>query len=635
MTPNAAGGPGAGWGRFMGEAEVRACRDHVASGQLPQAALHLGRALFHEPGLASAYAALGDIVRAAGSSDAARDLFKGDGRTVYPGNAAAIVALIAGEGRVADAVGLLGSVVAAQPEKPWAAAPWFSPDLAGSLPLIAVGKAVTAVWQAIDNPAPPESAEALAPWLALARKAADRPDADADVLCALSALARRLGAYPEAIAWCKAAEETERAKGGPTQSTLIMLGYAHRDGGQPERAVDAWTRAAALRPENTDLLLDLVDITYDHGDFDQSLGWAERAAATDRSGVKARAALLAARYRASRQAHEGGDAGQLTALVELALAHPEESYLPTCVSRACQGSTWLQTVPPPTEAVARSVGHLAEMEESGQGGITGVRSHATSLEAPTPTSLLHARFPRSTLTVPEPQEPDPRIPVTADFGPPLWIYHGTEATAAVAPPSPEAVELVHRVASGIWADPLIAFDRASAFAKLDSADLLGLLTHMPPPREQSWLNVQRKYPLYWERLAQAWVCLGILHHHADEPWHRSTRRTLLLRLLFGPEDWTVDAAAFALCVEAWRNPGRRAQIADAVSRRYLHAAQALGKRPTQLHDPLAQVVLICPGIDPKTVRLARKNLAARQDPVDDPGRPRMSMLRRWARRKGR
>jgi hypothetical protein len=67
------------------------------------------------------YAALAGIVEAAGSSAAARELFKGDGKTVSRGNTAAITALLAGEGRTDLAVELLASVVAAQPARPWAA----------------------------------------------------------------------------------------------------------------------------------------------------------------------------------------------------------------------------------------------------------------------------------------------------------------------------------------------------------------------------------------------------------------------------------------------------------------------------------------------------------------------------------
>lgn len=460
---------------------------------------------------------------------------------------------------------------------------------------------------------------------ALARKAAARADIDPACLRTFSALARRLGAYQDAIAWCEAAEKLEKTEGKVTQPTLITLGYAYRDAGQPARAIEAWRRGAELRPKNTALLLDLTDITHAQGDVDQSLNWAKRAAASDRSGVKARAALLAARYRAGgRAAHECGDAAQLTELVDLALAHPDVPYLSVCLSRACEGATWLRTVPVPTEAVAQMFGHLVETEESGQ-KVTRVTSQSTTLEAPTPMALLRARFPQSTITVPQPPEPDPRVPLRTDFGTPLWSYSGIEATATVDPPSPQAVELVHAVATGVWADPLVAFERAADFAKLGSADLLGLLAHMPPPRDPAWVEVQRRYPLYWERFAQAWVCLGILHHRPDEPWARSARRTLLLRLLSGPDDWTVDAAAFALCVAAWRGPGQRAEIADVIAQRYRYAARAVGKSSSALHDPLAQVVLICPDVDPKTARLARKNLAGRVAPGG-------SGLRRWTRR---
>ncbi|MYS22450.1 hypothetical protein GA0115240_14213 [Streptomyces sp. DvalAA-14] len=636
MTASADAGPGGGSDRRRAEGELAACRESVRSGRLRDAALHLGRALFHDPALESAYTALGDIAEAAASPLAARALFKGDDTAVFPGNAAAIVALTAAEGRVSDAVELLGSVVAAHPDRPWAAAPWFSAELAGSLPLISIGRAVSTIWQAVDDPVPPETARALAPWLALARKAATRPDVDAACLCALSALGRRLGAYQEAIAWCVAAEKRERrSTGRATQSTLIMLGCAHRAGGRPERAINAWRRAAALPPENAALLLDLVDITYGRGDFGQSLRWAECAAATDPSGPKPRAAVLAARYRAGRQAHEVGDIGELTELVDLAVAHPEVGYLRTCLARACEGAIWLQPVPPPTEAVCQSFGYLAGIEESGQGRVTRVRSQATSLEAPTPMTIHRARFPQATITVLHEPVPDSRRPVRTDFGPPLWTYRGTDAAATVAAPSPEAVELLHRVAVGIWADPLVAYDQAAAFAELDSADLLGLLAHMPGPREAAWVAAQREYPLYWHRFAQVWVCLGILHHRPAQPWADSARRTLLLRLLFGPEDWTVDAAAFALCVAAWRDPEQRAEIAQALAERYLHAAEAVGKRPTELHDPLARVVLVCPGVDPAVVRRARENLAARRTSgaAGDPAKRWASLLRKWTRRK--
>ncbi|MBS2550368.1 hypothetical protein KGQ19_26205 [Catenulispora sp. NL8] len=628
---------GGGSDRDHAELEVRRCRANLASGDLAHAAVHLGRALAHEPAAESAYACLGELADAAGSFEAACELFKGDGTSVAPGNAAAITALLPGQGRVSDAVELLGALVAANPAKPWAAAPWFSPDLALSLPEISIGQAVTAVWKAIGNPAPPETARALTPWLALARTAASRPGLRADVLCAASALARRLGAHQDAIDWCRRAEERDKqSQGVASQHTLIMLGYAYRDAGQPSQAIEAWTRASARKPANADLMLDLADITFDQGDFAQSQRWAERAAALNGSSPKARAALLAAQFRADGDPVDlVADIAPLIALADLSAAHPDSSYIRRCVSRACDGAPWLRMVPPPTEAICASYGELTRIEESGEGRIESVRSYMTSLEAPTAMSLHRARFPQASIEVGPVIEPDPRVPVTTEFGSPLWSYDGTEATATVPPPSTAALEVVHTIATGIWADPLVAYDKAAGFGALDTTALLGLLAHMPAPREPSWVAIGREHPLNWQRFAQVWVCVGILHHRTDEPWPQSARRALLLRLLFGPEDWTVEAAAFALCVSAWRFPAQRAEVAEVIGQRYLHAAKAVGRRPTQLHDPLARILLICPDVDPEIARQARTALAEEREAADatDVGQLKESLLRRWKRRK--
>ena len=640
------GDAGDGSDRDHAEREVRRCRADLASGDLAHAAVHLGRALGHDPAAESAYACLRELADAAGSFAAACELFKGDGSKgdgacVAPGNAAAIVALLPGQGRVPDAVELLGALVAANPAKPWAAAPWFSPDLALSLPEISIGRAVTSVWKAIGNPAPPETARVLTPWLALARTAAARPGLRADVLCAASALARRLGAHQDAIDWCRRAEERDKqTEGVASQHTLIMLGYAYRDAGQPAPAIEAWTRASARKPANADLMLDLADITFDQGDFAQSARWAERAAALNgsasSSSPKARAALLAAQFRAGGdRADLVADIAPLIALADLSAAHPDSSYIRRCVSRACAGAPWLMTVPPPTEAICASYGELTRIEESGEGRVESVRSYTTSLEAPTAVSLHRTRFPQASIEVGPVIEPDPRVPVQTQFGPPLWSYDGTEATATVPPPSTAALEVVHTIATGIWADPLVAYDKAAGFAALDAAALLGLLAHMPAPREPSWMAIGREHPLCWQRFAQVWVCVGILHHRAEEPWPQSARRALLLRLLFGPEDWTVEAAAFALCVSAWRFPAQRAEVAEVIGQRYLHAARAVGRRPTQLHDPLARILLICPDVDPKTARQARMVLAEQREAADttDVGQLKESLLRKWRRRK--
>jgi hypothetical protein len=255
---------------------------------------------------------------------------------------------------------------------------------------------------------------------------------------------------------------------------------------------------------------------------------------------------------------------------------------------------------------------MARFADSPENGVAGFgRSHLTALEAPSALAAVRVGRPGLKFEIGEVLEPDPRTPSNTGYGPPLWEYHGTEAVAAVREPSERAVEVLYEVAKSLWGEPLVGYERALPLGALASGDLLGLLAHVPPPTEFG-TSLNEVSGLYWYRVAQAWVCLGILHHRVDEPWASSTRRRLLLRLLHGPEDWTVDAAAFALCVQAWLRPEQRPEIAREITARYLHAAHALGRRVTALHDPLAAILLICPAIAPDMRAEARANLGAQQ-----------------------
>lgn len=604
------GGEG-GTGRDRAEHQLLLARTRLAAGHLDSAAAHLGRAIGLDPAFGAAYAVLGDLAVAAGSSEAARELFDRVGGTSSPGHAAAGIALLAAEGQESEALELLGGVVATDPAKPWAAAPWFGPGLAASVRKASLSRAVGRFWAVIGNPAPPDVAAALAPWLELARTTvAERNDLSPGVLIRLSALARRLGARQEAVTWCITAVEHQTRSGGPTWAALTMLGFAHRAAGQPDQAIEAWTRAVALDPGRGALLLDLATTTLLRGDVQASLRWAQQAVDLDGSAPKPRAALLAARARAGVHDRAAGELAALIELADLAAAYPDVPYVRSNFSWACLGTMWLTIVPPPSEAIAADYRTVLEAQESGR-PYKG-RSRATYLEAPTPTTLYRARFPELAFDVVRDPDPAMLAPVTTEFGPPLWEYRDLTAVAAVAPPSPASVELLHATMQPYWSDPLAAHAAAAPLGDLDADELLGLLAHPPaPPADADPAPSRPGTPLYWHRKAQAWVCLGILHHRPDEPWPGSARRSLLMRLLFGPEDWTVDAAAFALCAAAWRFPDQRADIAEAVTRRYLHAAEALGKRPTRLHRPLAQVLLACPGVHPDVARQAREAVELR------------------------
>jgi uncharacterized protein YaeQ len=84
----------------------------------------------------------------------------------------------------------------------------------------------------------------------------------------------------------------------------------------------------------------------------------------------------------------------------------------------------------------------------------------------------------------------------------------------------------------------------------------------------------------------------------------------------------VDAAAFALYVSALLHEDQRSDIAAAIGARYLHATLAFGRRPTELQEPMAHIVLACPAMDPRLVRYAHEMLALKRAANrDEPAAP--------------
>ncbi|WP_157435960.1 hypothetical protein [Actinospica robiniae] len=545
---------------------------------------------------------LEELAAAAGSRTAAREYFKAKSGDIPAQNAALITALIAGDDDYAKAVPLLGQLVAIEPALPWAGAAWFGTHLADVLSPRAVAHAVKAIFDAVGYPDDPAVRAALRPWLGLARAAAARPDADAGVLCSLSDAARRLDAASEAVAWCEKAVRLDRKAGIRSPNSLIKLGFAQRDAGALAPAAKTLEAGVALAPDNAELHLDLADLAFDRSDFTTSLRWAERAAALDPDSIEARGAVLSAKARASLAAHDGflRDAEAIAELFHLATVHPQIPYLRTLMARTCQAVPWLGLVPPPKEAIAASP----------KNGVVRINEvHMMALEAPSAIHAFRTRHPEARITVGETPEPDLRTACSTKYGPPLWTYQGTSAVPAIPPPDAAAVSLLAPLVIGIWGEPLAAYEHVAPLGALSEQDLLALLAHVPPPDERA-RRLDTVTGLYSNRVSQAWLCIGILHHRPQEPWTDSARRRLLLRLLHGPEDWTVDAAAFALCIAAWITPQHRSDIAEQLAERYRFTARAVGHRYSALHDFLAAVVLMCPGMDPSIVALAESNLAA-------------------------
>jgi hypothetical protein len=364
------------------------------------------------------------------------------------------------------------------------------------------------------------------------------------------------------------------------------------------------------------------------GDVDEKL----RELADDRKFPHRDAARHALRFR------ESGDVADLVAIADDPHGCGTTDML---FATAGQRRAWLNWVPMAQESVVNILRDIARDRAAGK----NVTVAELGISGPEPPSAI-AAFLRVAGPVPvaiaDFGAPDPRVALRPGRYA-VWRYEGKTAQPAVEPPSAEAVRVLHEVGAEPWSSLLAGYVQAAPLGDLPLDDLLGLLVHPPlPPDVQRYRVLAKSDPAYWYRLLQPWVCLGILHHRADEPWASSARRQVLIDLAFGVEDWVCDAALFALVTAAYREPAVRDEVRVLVRDRLIAATKA--ERPVTIWASLAHLMSITPGLrdEEKSLAMAVLNHDADDDepePERVPARPEPSKEsatspareRRWPR----
>jgi hypothetical protein len=170
------------------------------------------------------------------------------------------------------------------------------------------------------------------------------------------------------------------------------------------------------------------------------------------------------------------------------------------------------------------------------------------------------------------------------------------------------VQRLHRVAQPHWPHPPAAYDAALGLVLVEVKELLALIARPPAaPDDEQGRVLATHDPALWERCAQVWACLGLLHHGTDEPWEESTRRRLLTDLATGGLDHIAEAALFALVTYAWVDPAARPEVAALVTRRLDEAAGTTG-----LAWSVAHLALATPDVGPQTCERATAILRAEE-----------------------
>ncbi|MEV0943010.1 tetratricopeptide repeat protein [Micromonospora wenchangensis] len=570
--------------------ELALARLALDEGDLAHAADHLAAALVLAPTLPDTHETLTRIAAASGGD---LDLFP-LGQRAHVGAVVARAHLLAAAGRPAEGLDLLVAATGHAPGVDWAGVPWVTaPELAQRLDPDRCARILMQVCAAVPDPVPRAGRAPLTPYLTLARHAVAAHPRHALLLGAASALARRLGEVTLAVTWA-----SRGVREAPSKLGEVWLGYAYRSAGRTRDALAALERAVGHDPDDLAVYADIAGTLADHGRLDEALGWIDRALTRDPTFDCA--VHTAHRLRFLRD----GDVAHLVDLADFTRDHPDDSHEHTDLAESCRGRPWLGQVTPATGAMVDALRRTLAAD-----GFPDAAVRLDTVEPPSAMRTVAAAVPGLHVEVTGVAEPDPREP-RRDTGYRLWRYEGTTAAPALPTPSPAAAERVRHLAHPAWPHPPAAYDAAVGLATLDLADLLGLLVHPPdaPPTALGRV-LSGQDPSLWVRCVQVWACLGLLHHRTDEPWATSTRRRVLVELIWGVEDWITEAALFALVTAAWIDPTVRPDVAGLVAERLADVAAVAQGRPVPIAVSLAHLALATPAVDPDTTALAHRLLA--------------------------
>ncbi|HEX6499125.1 MAG TPA: tetratricopeptide repeat protein [Micromonosporaceae bacterium] len=575
--------------------ELSLARIALAEDDLRHAANHLAAAIAHAPRLPEVHELLAAL--AARTSDAL-SLFPIEEQN-FVGTVVAHAHLLA-RTDPAGALTLLAQASAFDPEQPWADVSWvYDVDVAAVDP-DALARIFVTVMRSLGDPTPEEIRRANETYLDLARRAVDAHPDHALLHGTAAGIGRRLGATALAVRWGERAVHLDRNK-----LTSVWYAYALKADGRLDDALRVMTQARRQNPLDLDLCADMASWLADAGRLDEALAVIDEATRIDPTYDCA--VHTAHRLRFQRD----GDVNHLVALADFIREHPVTSHEHSDLERSCARRPWLGRLTPPTEACVNLLTRLAEAAPSGHASTVSL----SGLEVPSAIALLRREYPGIQVRVAGPPPADMVNPLRP--GRVLWRYDGTTAYPTVEPAGARAAALLSEIATPVWTHPVAAYDHALPLGQLPAEELLSLLVH-PPTRPDGYAKLPYGW---WERSAQVFACLGILHCAelgSGRPGDTSAQRRLLTEIAYGVEDWTTEAALFALTVAAWIDPSCRDEVRETVGHRFCDAAAAASGRVVTILYSLAELVRIVPGMLPEVVALAKDVLDTpdKEVPVD-------------------
>ena len=473
-------------------------------------------------------------------SNGSLETFIPRGETLYAATEAMRALIWQRQGRLAEAVALIVQVTSVTHPRylhEWVLT-WVEPN--GAIESLTKDEALHLLALALNNL--PEARVATAAqvwqaqrWATVTERALQQVDADGITVMLRAGTLRKAGRFDDALAVVRPALEAT-----PDWNKAVALGLILRRKGDLAAAADAFEAAQRIDPDVMATFLEGGDTFFEAERWIEARSWYQRALAKDPAQEWAKPSDLFCEWKLT------GDQALFDRVVELAKA-----------GNGRANNLWRAAFDQPHEPQDASANILRQIRsrldefDKTEGG--HINLELSSLEAPSNGLAfaleLAARGADLAVNfrVAAIPDPDPRQPIDA-IRYKLWDYQGTDAKPGLPPPSEHVQQAIAELAQGAFNREL-SFARASRIAERLGPqalpDILATMVHPPPlPRARDALEFVPRIQLEAMHVAA----------QVDGGWHGSQRRNALMSVLFGPMDWTTNAAIDALAYLAERNP---------------------------------------------------------------------------------
>ena len=316
----------------------------------------------------------------------------------------------------------------------------------------------------------------------------------------------------------------------------ITLALAYRSKGDVNAAENAFLQVLKIQADDPVARVEAGDMYFDKREWQNAIRWYQQVLDKEPHHEWAYPSVEYCKYRLSGQEKD------LDTLLNLSKEGNDRAQL--LVFREKGG------LPPVIDATANILRQLAQsiVDDKAKAPTGVVKLKTSSLEPPSNFVAFNMEMEalkhdlKLAATVEDIPRPDPRFPIVTKVQYLIWKYkeNDTVAEPALPPPGSDVSHMIAKLANSRYDEnenwPAASWI-AAELGPEGISEVLSCMVH-PPTMPPNWISLD------WiprVQLAAAQVVAQV-----DRGWEGSARKEALLSILYGPSDWTTQAAIRAM-----------------------------------------------------------------------------------------